>query len=188
MGGAELVTNEVKVQDRHDVFEAVCRLIPRRESNPDSTDRWIVDFYRIADGHHLGPQRWLNRMATEDELVQILDHWIYEKAGSQSPPKVYCRSCKAELIPDAKSDTDYQFDNALWIRFDGGYGMFIDPFDEAPPKAVICHECAHKLCDENPWLKDLLNPHGSHSHKSAYVDANPSHYGWDYDHRAESEE
>jgi hypothetical protein len=48
-------------------------------------------------------------------------------------------------------------------------------------EAVLCHECAHKLCDENPWLTKLLTPHNSHSHKTAYHDAHPDHYGWDYD-------
>ena len=51
-------------------------------------------------------------------------------------------------------------------------------------QVIICHECAHKLCDAVPWFKRLINPHNSHSHKTAYVEANPDHFGWDYDSRA----
>ncbi len=30
-------------------------------------------------------------------------------------------------------------------------------------EAVICHECAHKLCDTVPWIKKLLDPDNSHA-------------------------
>lgn len=133
-----------------------------------------------------------------------------------------CVACKTELEPDsANPDTDYQFDNALWIKFEGGYGMFIDEMSEemqhAPRRneevepgvfwnvipvhdewteeeiehyksetwkinrAVLCHECAHHLCETVPWIADLLTPHNSHSHRSDYRQANPNHFGWDYD-------
>lgn len=145
-----------------------------------------------------------------------------------------CARCKAALDPDVAPNQDpdevkYQFENALWIAFHGGYGMFVDNIDatmycndedrwltaedgkyflqkngdlvrtiENPDfvphykeerilpgrpdyEIVICHECAHKLCDENPWLARIINPHGSHSHKTQYVETHPDHYGWDYD-------
>ena len=52
-----------------------------------------------------------------------------------------------------------------------------------PPdyEAVICHECAHALCAQVPWLAKLLNPHGSHAHRTAWKEAHPDHWGWDYD-------
>ena len=140
-----------------------------------------------------------------------------------------CTRCHAELVPDnANLDTTYQFDNALWIGFHGGYGMFVDNLDATMPnntedrwlrdddgeyltiehdghvhpiddpqwkptyiedrildqpdyEAVLCHDCAHDMCAREPWLALLLNPHGSHAHKTEWRDANPEHWGWDYD-------
>ena len=141
-----------------------------------------------------------------------------------------CTRCDAALTPDnAMPDTDYAFDNALWIGFYGGYGMFVDNLEAKLPvntedrwlrdadgeyrvytdptgqqhpidntswepeyredrildqpdyEAVLCHDCAHGLCDREPWLAKLLNPHGSHAHKTAWKNAHPDHYGWDYD-------
>ena len=53
--------------------------------------------------------------------------------------------------------------------------------DGADYEAVICHECAHALFDAVPWLKRLIDPHNSHAHRTAWKDAHPDHYGWDYD-------
>lgn len=108
-------------------------------------------------------------------------------------------------------DNHFEFDNALWIKFSGGYGQFVesddfknwpqeyskdeyifdkteDGIDIWPAKAFIpgsgiriCHECAHELCDKIPWIKELINPHASHAHKVDYIKDNPDHYGWDYD-------
>lgn len=165
-----------------------------------------------------------------------------------------CSRCDTELSPDrANLDTDYQFDNVLWIGFHGGYGMFVDnveakwpnntderwirrsderdeygmycdfllgdtcrceiqditvdwrdhqlscparnPVDDpewkptyteervlpAQPdyEAVLCHDCAHELCDREPWLGRILRPFGSHAHKIEYMERNPEHWGWD---------
>lgn len=30
-------------------------------------------------------------------------------------------------------------------------------------EAVICHECAHELCEAFPWIKKLLDPDHSHA-------------------------
>lgn len=168
------------VEVTHDNFQASCYQLSHR-----TTETWIVNFSRVSDGRFLPPQRWLTRQPTEDELTAVLMDWIYEKAGAKEPEKVFCGAeCGRELVPEANTDTEYQFDNALWIRFDGGYGMFVDPMREEY-KIVICHECAHALCDQHPWIGKLLNPHGSHAHKTAYVEAHPDHYGWDYDHYKE---
>ena len=146
------------------------------------------------------------------------------------------------LSPTTPAPTPtYQFDNALWIGFHGGYGMFVDNLDAThanntedrwlrdedgeyltEPKgvragsgpltdrivwgdrpienpqwkptyieerildqpdyeAVLCHDCAHDMCAREPWLALLLNPHGSHAHKTEWKDAHPDHWGWDYD-------
>lgn len=103
-----------------------------------------------------------------------------------------CASCKAELRPEFESQAeteDYQFDNALWIGFFGGYGMFVESPEVldnpaqmirgASYEAVICHDCAHKLCVENPWIENLLMPLRSHAHKADYWQENPDHEGWD---------
>jgi hypothetical protein len=174
----------------HGPFKVSAYKLPKYDYQGDIPDRWIMNIYRASDGRSMrGGQKFLIRMPTEEELHGLVEEWLYEKAGAKAPEPVYCGTgCGAELVPEMNSDTDYQFDNALWINFDGGYGMFIDPFDEAPPKVVICHECAHSLCDAVPWMKELLNPHSSHSHKTAYAEANPDHGGWDYDYQAERAE
>jgi hypothetical protein len=148
-----------------------------------------------------------------------------------------CIRCGGELVPDEGAPDDpvtYQFQNALWIAFHGGYGMFVDNLEVRLPtnsderwlrnsdrrdgygmyddftitpegrlidnldwrptytedrvlpgqpdyEAVLCHDCAHGLCEREPWLAKLINPHGSHTHKTEWKDAHPDHFGWDYD-------
>lgn len=101
-----------------------------------------------------------------------------------------CFRCEATLEGVmGSSDTQYHFDNALWLGFFGGYAMFTDNMDSPKPDpifnntdyvCVLCHECAHKFMDENPWLKNLFHPFNSHSHTTAYITAHPDHFGWDY--------
>ena len=103
-----------------------------------------------------------------------------------------CIKCEAKLVPEHEP-TDYQFDNALWLGFFGGYGMFVDELigwggekpnqiiHNADYEAVLCHDCAHEFAVINPWVKKLFDPHNSHSHKTSYVESHPDHYGWDYD-------
>lgn len=91
-----------------------------------------------------------------------------------------CVSCKEELLVESGSrETKYQFDNALWVGFFGGYGMFVDSAEAefgycaptlkgAAHEAVLCHDCAHELCSTNPWIKELLKPNVSHTHTRAY--------------------
>ena len=94
-----------------------------------------------------------------------------------------CYACDKLLSPVFEGHGyDNQCDNALEVEFFGGYGMFVDPIDD-PYSAVICHECAHDLCDKIPWIKKLIDPHSSHSHKLDFIKENPNHYGWDYDHK-----
>lgn len=107
-----------------------------------------------------------------------------------------CIQCDNKLTPivDYREET-YQFDNALWIGFFGGYGMFVESpeyvHDDANtiPKelpvatheAVLCHDCAHELTETIPWIKDLLNPYISHTHTEAYIAKNPDHEGIDHE-------
>lgn len=102
-----------------------------------------------------------------------------------------CVSCEKELAPESgNSETEYQFDNALWVGFFGGYGMFVDDIETeygyskpmlagAAHEAVLCHDCAHKLCEANPWIEKLLQPARSHAHTQEYWDKHPYHEGWD---------
>lgn len=159
-----------------------------------------------------------------------------------------CYACNAALEGlGPERPTTYQFDNALWITLDGGYGMFVEsdsfflysdfwatlsvevrkalhqeivdeytakhpeykPQDDYPVdidtpimgaltpeltlqfrdyveehrehKVVICHDCAHEMCEKLPWMKRLIKPHSSHSHRLSWKEAHPDHWGWDYD-------
>lgn len=104
-----------------------------------------------------------------------------------------CKACEKELpVNEWNKDTSYQFDNALWIGFFGGYGMFVDDIDTefgynkptlsgAAYEAVLCHECAHELCETVPWIGKLLRPLESHSHTLDFWQDNPDHEGWDKD-------
>lgn len=70
--------------------------------------------------------------------------------------------------------------------------MFVDSPAEAKSnkvipssdqEAVLCHECAHALCEANPWLTKLLKPNESHAHTKRYWDDHPWHEGWDSEQR-----
>jgi hypothetical protein len=95
---------------------------------------------------------------------------------------VNCLSCGKTLEPvDISDAAEYQLDNALWVKFGGGYAMFIDPIDkDNVPEAVICHECAHDLCAKVPWIGKLLDPEHSHTHTHGRNWT--GHTGWDLPH------
>lgn len=98
-----------------------------------------------------------------------------------------CYACKKSLqpvFPDGNPDID-QYENALFVEFTGGYGEFVDVMDDPNPyKAVICHECAHTLCNAVPWINKLIDPANSHSHSAEYIKTNLHHFGWDYSYSA----
>ena len=158
-------------------------------------DAWLVNVTRISDGTHVAQKGAFARLLTEDELAEFAEDWILDQAGNNEPDPTLCDACRTHLVRDkAIRDTDYQFDNALWMEFHGGYGMFIDPIGDPGhkdrvgdrgrvcwPQVVICHECAHDLCDKVPWIGKLLNPEGSHSHRTDDHDRLKAegHKGWD---------
>ena len=101
-----------------------------------------------------------------------------------------CAACTEEISTDFEND--YQGDNNLWLGLFGGYGMFIESKDYTSDNNLkvlegtgstyevnLCHECAHKLCQENPWLEKIINTHNAHSHTAEYWEKHPDHYGWD---------
>ena len=111
--------------------------------------------------------------------------------STSSPRTPNCSACGATLKPVfAEVDpAGYQYDNAMWIGLFGGYGMFIDSVESGPSiipgppdiTLVICHECAHSLCETHPWLANAISPLASHAHSH---DADWSgHEGWDLPHK-----
>lgn len=81
---------------------------------------------------------------------------------------ITCDKCGHVFTSDqfVYDDTVPQLDNALHIRFVGGYGEFIDGLDVAVGRQqrdtfVLCHQCAHQLCE---WFN--IDPTGWHGHCS----------------------
>jgi hypothetical protein len=77
-----------------------------------------------------------------------------------------CDSCNVALVPvfddpmRRKDDFTAQYEGALGIQFLKGYMMFDDDIDDwngVSKILIICHSCAHKLLDENPWMKKAIN-------------------------------
>lgn len=142
-------------------------------------EQFIVE--RISDGTVLTST--ICRPDSAAGFDVLVDEWIAERLGVPEPTPVHCQGCATRLVPGLRTDTTYQFDNALWLQFDGGYGMFIDPMAEESVRAVICHDCAHDLCDKVPWLAGLLDPASSHSHRDDQCEGLilEGHRGWDLD-------
>lgn len=82
-----------------------------------------------------------------------------------------CDACGVELTPVfpdlCRRRDDTQYDNALVVEFGFGYGMFDDPIDRLgrmDVTAIICHDCAHKLIDTNPWIGRFVDAERGHVH------------------------
>lgn len=63
-------------------------------------------------------------------------------------------------------DTGLQYDNALVLQLEGGYGMFTDPEPWLPRDTydpattlVLCHECAHELMEDFFGRPEVRNWH-----------------------------
>jgi len=133
------------------------------------------------------------------------DYSTVQEDTPDTEVKTCCYSCHKTLEPVsfgiAKETTQSealkyeQWDNALIIVLEGGYAMFIDPIspEQGPDssqgvletngklKIVICHECAHDLCEKIPFFNKLIEPYGSHAHRHG-VDWG-EHQGWDLPHK-----
>lgn len=96
---------------------------------------------------------------------------VRHETGSEGYTDVRCDACGAELEPVFEAHVDengawesLQADKALFLRVDGGYGMFIDPIEAwagvdprpEPLDFMLCQKCVIKLMDENPWLSPTL--------------------------------
>ena len=98
----------------------------------------------------------------------------------------HCTSCGKQLelkFPDMDPRSE-QYDNALEIQFHGGYGQFIDPTNEEY-RAILCHECAHDLCETVRWIGKLINPFNSHAHRywKRLPDGSTEDVSWPEDHK-----
>lgn len=174
----------------------------------EPTDRYVINAHRISDGKHLHPLgrrvRGISQARfqsdeppTQEEFERICHYKMLEAIGNFEPEPTLCYSCD-EPLP-SEDDTDYQFDNALWIQLHGGYGMFIDdfgdrlgPYGTKGPRGeyvvVICHKCAHKLCETVPFFERLIEPMKSHSHRVSDIPAllEQGHKGYDLDRERDS--
>lgn len=144
----------------------------------------LVEVTRAVDGRNVDQFRVSPAPGGTDAVLAAAVEWVSRRAGAVPPPKVCCRACGGELVPAMNRDTDYQFDNALWVTFDGGYSMFIDPVDAEDRdrmRVVLCHDCAHELCEQVRWIAELLDPERSHAHRSEQHDelVAAGHRGWD---------
>lgn len=85
---------------------------------------------------------------------------------------VVCSRCDNPLPEPVEDGPGPRF--ALVVRLDGGYGMFCDPgFEDSDDWArVLCHDCAHELCE---FLG--LDPRSWHAHVGERA--------WDVDHHAQ---
>ena len=94
-----------------------------------------------------------------------------EATGTASSLDTCCVNCEQVLEKVFRHDvapTFYQFQNALWIGFFGGYGMYVDELSDLPYgtervlpgrpdfEAVLCGNCADELVKQHPWMQRLF--------------------------------
>jgi hypothetical protein len=84
--------------------------------------------------------------------------------GFETDEPHYCVRCGEELsdlFDDHKWSDVHR--HTLHVLFAGGYAAFYDVVPgEEPPRGELCHDCAHILCDTEPWIEKLL--HNGHTH------------------------
>lgn len=98
-----------------------------RFSLHQSGSMWVFNAQRISDEHHL-PGQMLFGEDPSEWMEDLMAMWWRDHPGlGVEPPSHHCYACGAKLTSDW--DTDYQFDNALWIGLHGGYAMFVDACD-----------------------------------------------------------
>lgn len=127
------------------------------------TPTWLINVTRISDNIPLGPQIWLDHEPDgHTELAAVAQKWMLTLVGNFEPEPTLCAHCSVVLVP-VFGDTEYQFEDAVWVEVQGGYSMLIDPSDQPPPKAVLCGDCGRELANMYPWMAQLLklNPEPS---------------------------
>lgn len=119
-----------------------------------------------------------------DDMTLVDGEWYHTFFCVPPKPKKYtCARCGKDNLY-RMSGGQMEMDNVLMVQLQGWYGMFIDYLsreEEAGYRFALCHECAHEVCEQNPWLNKIIEPFRTHSHTTEYHEANPDHLGWDYD-------
>jgi hypothetical protein len=101
---------------------------------------WVFGAKRISDDHRLPGQQFFAKIDEED-MPELAQAWFEDNPGlSAEPDPTLCFRCGAVLLSDA--DTNYQFNNALWVAFHAGYAMFTDSIAGFPTNT------------EDQWLRD----------------------------------
>lgn len=118
-----------------------------------------LDVKRLSDGHHLD-QIWPTEApADADALAALAEEWVARRLGAVAPEPLSCAGCGTLLHSATGADTTRQFDDALVVSFEGGYGMFVDDGPLAEPRqALVCGHCATALGDAFAWIAALLAP------------------------------
>lgn len=137
---------------------------------------------RQADNRRLHSQTVQAPVGDAATLARLAERWIRDQVGANPEPATLCSACDTELTPVGDAPTDYQFDNALWLKASGGYAMFVDDID-AGHSIVLCHDCAHQLCDSSAVMRAMLQPWSSHGHDFSEIEEliAAGHRGWDVD-------
>ncbi len=126
---------------------------------------WRIKLQDVTrDGEQL---YWNNEIGWGDKesALKLSKHHTYMLPLEGIEEAMYCcDNCGKELLPLCRSEItgqeeDYQFNEALWIYFQGGYGMFIDNTGpcEQECSGVLCVKCATELMNHYEWIKDLLS-------------------------------
>lgn len=96
----------------------------QRQERRDGSPFWVFNAERVCDGHYL-PGQIVTDTDVTDMMDTLVDAWFKEHGSlAVKPEDTHCYACNAVLTSDC--DTNYQFDNALWITLGGGYGMFVE--------------------------------------------------------------
>jgi len=68
-----------------------------------------------------------------------------------------CDNCDKKLKHDAvASRNSYQFEEALFIKLGGGYGMYYDSLFNDSANVILCKKCANKLLKVFPCFKSAI--------------------------------
>jgi hypothetical protein len=70
-----------------------------------------------------------------------------------------CFACGAGLVPvNPHNPTPrMQYEGVLFVRIDGGYGMYYDDENKGPKDILICSPCVESTKEVVPWFKNLLD-------------------------------
>lgn len=121
--------------------------------------------FTLTDGNRAGPtltvrshdDTVLDRAGVDDDVSfdELIEAWIRSQALQDGAAT--CRCCGTELRRVGLWAGRTQYEDALEVRFVGGYGQFFDNFLDGPLVAFLCGTCAARLCEAEPWIVDLID-------------------------------